>query len=455
MRVEDTDRERFVPDAAEKLIKILQNFGLDPDEGPHKPNAKYAPYVQSQRLEIYKKYSQELVLKKQAYYCFCAPERLENLRKAQEAQKIPPRYDGHCRGLEEEAVNENFKAGVPFVIRHKMPKTGITEFDDLVYGRLQFKNDLLDDSILIKSDGYPVYNFANVVDDHLMEITHVIRGEEFLSSTPKHVLLYKAFGWTPPVFFHLPLILDEKRQKLSKRSGDVAVEEYLKKGYLKESILNFIALLGWNPKTNNEIFSKDELVSEFSVEKVNKAGAVFDVKKMDFLDREWRKKLKIEIQDDPLFSRAETLTKDALGSPFSADLLKKIWPQILERISGPSDLETRIREFYFYFSMPDYDSQLLHWKQAGFAETKNNLQLLKNFLSGLDLAAETKESLEKRTKALLTESAVPFGNALWPLRIALSGQKNSPSPFEIITAFAADKKSEIFERLEKAINKIS
>ncbi|MCL5436074.1 MAG: glutamate--tRNA ligase [Patescibacteria group bacterium] len=454
LRIEDTDRQRLVPGAVENLIKILQEFGLKPDEGPHKPDPKYAPYVQSERLPLYNKYAKTLVERQMAYYCFCATERLENLRKQQEAQKQPPHYDGFCRDLSATDVQAKLAQNAEYVIRQRIPKTGVTEYDDLVYGHLQFKNELLDDSILVKSDGYPVYNFANVVDDHLMEITHVIRGEEFLSSTPKHVLLYKAFGWTQPVFFHLPLILDEKRQKLSKRSGDVAVEEYLKKGYLKEAILNFISLLGWNPKTADEIFSLSELVERFEVEKVNKPGAIFDVRKLDFIDRQWRKRLNLKSDDDPLFRRAQTLLKDFPGN---RKVLELVYPQILERIAGPSDLEERMAEFNFYFKEPRYDASLLLWKKLPSAQAKLNLQKLKRFLAGLKPEDFIATALEAKLKAFIAEQGMATGEALWPLRVALSGQKNSPGPFEILEVFAKSPAGIkiALNRIDKAISMLS
>jgi glutamyl-tRNA synthetase len=367
---------------------------------------------------------------------------------------LPPRYDGFCRNLSPQDLQQRLESGIPKVIRQKVPQSGLTEYEDLVFGHLQFKNELLDDSVLIKSDGFPVYNFANVVDDHLMEISHVIRGAEFLSSTPKHVLLYRAFGWTPPIFFHLPLILDENRRKLSKRSGDVAVEDLLHKGYLKEAVLNFISLLGWNPKTANEIFSLEELVEQFDVEKVNKAGAIFDIHKLDFIDRKWRKRLNLKFDDDPLFRRAQKLLNNF---PDNRRILELIYPQILERISGPSDLEQRISEFYFYFTQPEYDANLLLWKTMTQATAKQNLQKLRDFLAQLNPLDFQMPSLETKLKAFINDQNITAGEALWPLRVALSGQKNSPSPFEILAVFAQLPQGIkiILNRIDKAISLLS
>ncbi|MEK9181072.1 MAG: glutamate--tRNA ligase, partial [Patescibacteria group bacterium] len=419
----------------------------------------FGPYVQSERLEIYKKYAEQLVKEEKAYYCFCTAERLEQVKKQQSEKGVPPCYDGHCRGLDQSEIKKEISAGRPYVIRQRVPKTGLTEYDDLVYGHLQFKNELLDDSILIKSDGYPVYNFANVIDDHLMEISHVIRGEEFLSSTPKHIMLYNAFGWTPPVFAHLPLILDAKRQKLSKRSGDVAVEEYVKKGYLKEALLNFIALLGWNPKTEREIFSLEELVEEFSFEKVNKGGSIFDVIKLDYINREWQKKLNLEPKEDPMFRPVMEALKSNLGSSTelldTESVLTHIWSQVLERISGPSAVGEQAGEFTFYLRLPDYDSKMLSWKKQKPEEAKKILSELNDFIQNLADKDFELSVLEKSVKDFLQGRGVSLGEGLWPLRVALSGQKNSPSPFEIMSAFAAaGQKQIILDRIETALEKL-
>ncbi|MDP2933832.1 MAG: glutamate--tRNA ligase, partial [bacterium] len=433
-------------------------FGLNPDEGPVLENGSIAekgdfgPYVQSKRLDIYKEHAKRLVAEEKAYYCFCDAERLDLVRKDQAAQNLPPRYDGHCRSLPPDEVKGQLASGKPFVIRQKVPRTGVTECEDLVYGRLQFKNDLLDDAILMKSDGYPVYNFANVVDDHLMEITHVLRGEEFLPSTPKHVLLYQAFGWTPPLFCHLPLILDAKRQKLSKRSGDVAVEQYVGKGYLKEAILNFVALLGWNPKTSEEIFSLDDLIREFSLEKINKAGAIFDAVKLDYINREWKRKLSLAPLSDPMFALAKSMLESKSGHNIDSDKLEIIWPQINERIKGPSVLEAEIGEFAFYFQDVAYDAALLSWKNAEKSVTASKLRLIRDFLTTLDIKSFSPPDLEAKIKEYLQERGVGFGEALWPLRVALSGQKNSPSPFEIISAMEKIEPGSFFKKIEKAID---
>src|SRR3989344_2034407 len=277
LRIEDTDRASEVPGAVENIQETLKKFNLNPDEGP---------IFQSQRLDIYKKYADELIAKDAAYKCYCSEERIAELKKQAELAKAPFLYDKFClKNPQELAPALSFsKRGGAFIIRQNMPEEGFTEFEDEVYGKIRIENRLLDDGVLVKSDGYPVYNFANVIDDHEMGITHVIRGEEFIPSTPKHILLYQTFGWPAPAFAHLPLLLDKTRKKLSKRDGDVAIKDYLDKGYLPEAIINFVALLGWNPKTTKEIFSLEELIESFDFSKINKAGAVFDLDKLNWFN---------------------------------------------------------------------------------------------------------------------------------------------------------------------------
>jgi len=276
LRIEDTDRARYVEGAVDNLINTLRWAGLDYDEGPS-AGGELGPYVQSERLEIYDEHVRILLESGAAYRCFCSPERLETMRKEQEKKKLQPKYDRTCLRLSPKEIEDNLTANKPFVVRMKVPDDATIRFSDIVRGEVEFSTERVDDQVLLKSDGYPTYHLANVVDDHLMKISHVIRGEEWLPSTPKHVLLYEAFGWEMPVFAHLPLLLNPDRSKLSKRQGDVAVEDYRDKGYLKEALVNFVALLGWNPGDAREIFSLKELEKEFSLDKVNKSGAVFNV----------------------------------------------------------------------------------------------------------------------------------------------------------------------------------
>ena len=282
LRIEDTDQKRKIEGAEENLKKILKEFNINWD------NKKVM--IQSERINIYKEYAEKLVASDNAYYCFCPKERLDDLRKNQQQKNLPPIYDRYCLNLSKNEIEKN-KIQKKFVIRFKVKTNGITEIKDLVREKVNFDNKILDDPIIIKSDGFPTYHLASVIDDHEMGITHIIRGEEWLPSVPKHIMLYKAFGWNIPEFAHLPLLLNPDRSKLSKRQGDVAVEDYLKKGYLKETLLNFVLLLGWNPGNEKEIFSLNEMIKEFSLEKVHKSGAIFNVQKLDWLNSEYIKKL--------------------------------------------------------------------------------------------------------------------------------------------------------------------
>ena len=431
MRIEDTDRSREVAGAEENIIQTLKDFKLDFDEGPVK---------QSQRLPIYKKYADELIAKGAAYKCYCSAERIEQLKAEAAASKIPFKYDKKC--LTSPQPSPESERG-QYVVRQNIPEEGSVEFEDLVHGKIKVENRTLDDGILLKSDGYPVYNFANVVDDHEMGITHAIRGEEFIPSTPKHILLYRAFGWSVPRFAHLPLLLDKNRKKLSKRFGDVAVREYVEKGYLKEALLNFVALLGWNPKTTREIFSLEELVSEFSLEKVNRAGAVFDIEKLDFINRQWQKKLDLG-EKDPMFQRTKRLLEEKFGNL----TLEGVWPLILERVKGPSELETRLPEFHFFFEEPEYDAKLLIWKDTKSQEIKESLQKSFELVSNFQFPI-SKQDAENRFFEMIGDS--DKGLFLWPLRVAFSGLRNSPGPFEIMEILDKDT---ALRRIQAAIEKL-
>src|SRR3989344_3652188 len=295
LRIEDTDKARTVPGALDNIVQTLHELGLTSDEGPYwnngvKVRGDFGPYQQSERLSLYSKHAGELVKNKHAYYCFCTPERLEELRNTQEAAHQPPKYDKHCLKLTPEEVNQKLLNQEKHVVRLNVPADQTITFTDMVHGEISISSNDVDDQVLLKSDGYPTYHLASVVDDHLMKISHVIRGEERLPSLPKHILPSQAFGYQPPVFVHLPLLLNPDRSKLSKRQGDVAVEDYLAKGYLPQALLNYTALLGWNPGTEREFFSLDELAGEFSLEKLNKAAAIFDVQKLNWFNAEYTRR---------------------------------------------------------------------------------------------------------------------------------------------------------------------
>lgn len=290
LRVEDTDQTRLVPGAVEFIYNTLKLCGMNIDEGPLE-GGNYGPYTQSERIDLYKKYALELVENGKAYYCFCSEERLEKLRDEANIRKVAFLYDGHCKTISKNEAEERIAKGEKYVIRQLMPKEGTTSYNDLVYGRISVDNNLLEDQILLKSDGYPTYNFANVVDDHLMDITHVVRGNEYLSSTPKYLLLYEAFGWNSPIYVHLPHIVKEGGRKISKRDGDSTFMDLYNIGYLPEGIINYLALLGWSPTDNKELFTLEELIENFDTKRINNSPAVYDIKKLDWVNAHYIKKL--------------------------------------------------------------------------------------------------------------------------------------------------------------------
>ncbi len=453
LRIEDTDQSRLVEGAAQNLIEVLEKVGVIFDESPTK-GGEFGPYTQSERLDIYKKYVDELIGNKKAYFCFCTSERLDELRKEQIALKKPSMYDRLCRNLSEQEIaskQEEFKsAGKNPVVRFAIPLDGETIVKDLVFGEMKYQNGLLDDQILMKSDGFPTYHLAAVVDDHLMQISHVIRADEWLPSTPKHVLIYEAFSWAPPQFAHLPLILNEDKSKLSKRQGDVAVEDFLKHGYLPEALINFVAFLGWNPKTEQEIFSMDELVSQFELSKVNKSGAVFDQNKLDWINSQYIRKL----SDNDLLAAAKPYL-EASGvdtGKFTDQYFTAVINLEKERLKKLSDLANA--ESGYFFAEPQYDGAMLVWKKSDAQTTKRNLQLLQDLfrITGDDVMGDSVK-LEETIKAFIAEHELDNGSVLWPLRVAMTGQQKSPGPFEVTsTLFLGWGRAGVDSRIAKAIS---
>ncbi len=439
LRIEDTDRSRYVEGAIENLIDTLHWAGLEYDEGPGKEGAR-GPYMQSERLAVYREHANRLLENATAYRCFCPPERIAELRRQQEKQKMNPRYDRHCLSLSAEEIAENLRMGRQFVVRMKIPSGAGVQFHDLIRGDVEFANETLDDQVLIKSDGYPTYHLANVVDDHLMQVSHVIRGEEWLPSTPKHVLLYGFFGWDPPVFVHLPLLLNPDRTKLSKRQGDVAVEDYRSKGYLKEALVNFVALLGWNPGTEQELFTLDELVQEFSLEKVNKTGAVFDVAKLNWLNFEHlRRKSDAEVL---------ALLKGLLaGKSYPAwtltdDYLLSVIAAMRPRITFVRDILDKSP--YFFEPPSTYDPEVI--KKWWTRDTPGVLErLIDEFSLIPDGGTEEFEpTLEKVAQALGIEK----GKIIHPLRVAISGVGGGPGIYDIVRILG---RNECIARMRTAI----
>ncbi len=442
LRIEDTDRARYVEGAVDNLITTLRWAGLDYDEGPV-VGGDFGPYVQSERLAIYKKHVDVLLEKRVAYRCFCTPERLDAMRKEQEKKKLQPKYDRTCLSLSENEIEANLSAGKPYVVRLKVPDNVTIKFSDIIRGDVEFASERVDDQVLLKSDGYPTYHLANVVDDHLMNISHVIRGEEWLSSTPKHVLLYEAFGWELPKFAHLPLLLNPDRSKLSKRQGDVAVEDYRDKGYLKEALVNFVALLGWNPGDDREIFSLSELENEFSLEKVNKSGAVFNVEKLDWLNFQH---LRSKPGDEVLDMLKEHLAVSGIDvTRFRDDYLKEVITAMRERVSFIKDYTGKSP--YFFTPPTEYDPAVIRkrWKP----ESADYLKRLAGEFSALDNPG--KSDFENALHRTAEELKIQNGDLIHPLRLAVSGMGEGPGLFDVVSILG---KEETVRRINAAVERI-
>ncbi|MFA5107396.1 MAG: glutamate--tRNA ligase [Patescibacteria group bacterium] len=443
LRIEDTDQQRYVEKSVEAITESLAWCGLHYDEGPGK-EGDCGPYIQSQRLEIYRKYAKELVQNDKAYYCFCTTERLSELKAQQAAQKLAPRYDQHCRSLDSVEAEKRVQAGEPHVIRMKLPNEGTIVVDDLVRGQVEFSYRYLDDAVIMKTDGFPTYQLANVIDDHLMRISHVIRAEEWLPSTPKHVFLYQAFGWELPQFAHLPLILSPQGGKLSKRDGAVSTLEYRDMGYLPEAIVNFIALLGWNPKTEQEIFTMSELIEQFSLDKTNKSGGIFNLDKLNFINGR-----QIRLLDaTELARRCRPYFEKSNWPSLEKAPLEKIVRLAQDRMVTLAEAVPLTK---FIVELGDYDPAILIPKKSNQADTLKNLLLAKEMYAGAGednfVASELKELCINKIKAL----AIKTGDLLWPIRVALSGLKASPDVFEISEVLG---KQESLRRLDLAIRKM-
>ena len=466
LRIEDTDKARYVEGSIENLVKILDFMGLEYSEGVFvdKDNktfqkGDFGPYIQSERLDIYKKYIDELIKNDYAYYCFCSQERLGEMRKNQQLQKLAPMYDGKCRGLGKDEIQKLLDEKTPYVIRLKVSKEGFTEFDDLIYGKIKIENKTIDDQVLMKSDGFPTYHLASVVDDHLMEISHVTRAEEWLPSTPKHILLYKAFGWEIPQFAHFTLLLNPDKSKLSKRQGDVAVEDYLNKGYLKEALLNFVLLLGWNPKTEEEIFSLAEMIERFDLSGVNKTGAIFNIEKFDWLNGMYIRKMDVSeltklcvpyLIEANLIEEKDTRYKiQDTNELIDFEYLKRVIALEQERMKKLSEIGESVK--FIFSDKLDYEKELLIWKKMTAEDAKNNLQLIFDELSSFEENDFQSEKLQEVLNNLVEKNSLKRGEVLWPLRVALTGLKGSPGPFEVAEVLGKEK---VLRRIKEGIVKI-
>ena len=417
LRIEDTDQERYVEGAVDIIYRTLEKTGLLHDEGPDKDGG-VGPYVQSERQAqgIYLEYAKKLIEKGEAYYCFCDKERLESLRQTVAGKEIIV-YDKHCLHLSKEEIEEKLAAGVPYVIRQNNPQTGTTTFHDEIYGDITVDNAELDDMILIKSDGYPTYNFANVVDDHLMGITHVVRGNEYLSSSPKYNRLYEAFGWDVPVYVHCPLITNEEHQKLSKRCGHSSYEDLIEQGFLTEAVVNFVALLGWSPADNREIFSLEELVKAFDYHHMSKSPAVFDYTKLKWMNGEYIKAMDF----DSYFEMAEPYIRKVITRDYD---IRKIAEMVKTRIEIFPDIENLID---FFEELPEYDTAMYTHKKMKTTE-ESSLEVLTEILPVLEAQQDySNDALYQTLCAFVKEKGYKNGYVMWPLRTAVSGKQMTPA----------------------------
>ncbi len=445
LRIEDTDQDREVPGAAEALVRVFGRMGIAFDEGPVlnaagklEEKGKKGPYIQSKRLDLYKAHAARLVETGHAYRCFCTKERLDEMRKIQEASKLPMKYDRKCLAIPAEESAARAAVGEPHVVRVRMPDDGVTETKDVIRGTVRFPNQDQEDFVALKTDGFPTYHLASVVDDHLMEISHVIRAEEWLSSLPKHYRLYDAFGWEKPSFAHLPLILNPDKSKLSKRQGDVSVEDYLAKGYLPEALENFLSLIGYNPKGDQEIYAREEMIRLFDLSKVNSAGGVFSLEKLDWMNQQYiQKKSPAELAD---------LCGPFLTQPMDRALLEKLCAVERGRLVKLTDINASAESFRH---LPTFDASLLVWKKADAEDAVRSLQFMAKFFDEQPADAfDQQKDLETRALAHIAANGLKNGNVLWPTRVALSGRAQSPGPFDY--AFVLGKE-ETLRRLDAAL----
>ncbi len=452
LRIEDTDQERLVEGAVDIIYRTIQGTGLIHDEGPDKDGG-YGPYVQSERMAsgIYLEYAKKLIEKGAAYYCFCTKERLETLKttvgsqsedEEEEAKEIT-KYDKHCLHLSKEEIQAKLDAGIPYVIRQNNPTEGSTTFHDAIFGDITVENEELDDMILIKSDGYPTYNFANVVDDHMMKITHVVRGNEYLSSTPKYTRLYQDFGWEEPVYVHLPLITNEEHKKLSKRSGHSSYEDLIEQGFVSEAIINFVALLGWSSPNNTEIMSLEELIKEFDYTHINKAPAVFDIVKLRWMNGEYLKNMDFEKYYELALPYITAVVKKPLD-------YRKIAALVKTRIETLVDIKDMID---FFEELPEYDIGMYTHKKMK-TDAQSSLTVLQELLPRFEELNDYSEAgIEAVIMSYIAEKGIKNGQGLWPVRTAVSGKQSTPGgAYEIMSILGKD---ESIRRIKKAIEKLS
>ncbi|MEN9558499.1 MAG: hypothetical protein RL141_868 [Candidatus Parcubacteria bacterium] len=451
LRIEDTDQSRYVEGADKSLLKAFSACGITVDEGVvMKPNGEvgesgeFGPYIQSKRKETHRAYADNLVEMGKAYPCFCSEKDLVRMREEQQAAGLPPGYNRTCRSLSPEQAKKRIANGDEYVIRLAVPLKGNVSFNDIIRGEVRFDWQQVDDQVIIKGDGLPTYHLAATCDDHDMQISHVIRGEEWLTSTPKHLFIYEAFGWTPPQYAHLPLLLNADRSKLSKRQGDVAVEDYLAKGILPDALVNFVALLGWNPTGDREIYTRQELRTLFKLDKVNKGGAVVNFEKLDWMNGQYIINLPKETYLDKAGEQLRELTDDS-------NLMDRMALLVRDRLVRFTELPELVGSYLK--PTIDVDPAIIPWKKSTPAEAAERLTAVLSLLQGLpEPSWASVEALEAPIKQLIATNAWGNGDTLWPLRVALSGQEKSPGPFELLWALGKERS---MERLEKAIQKVN
>ncbi|MBU1032471.1 MAG: glutamate--tRNA ligase [Patescibacteria group bacterium] len=438
LRIEDTDQARTVEGGVENICNSLKDAGVIPNEGMWIDDngkiierGKHGPYIQSKRQKKHLAYAEKLIKMDKAYYCFCTEERLKDLRAQQTKNEQAPGYDGKCCDLDHKEAEQRVRKGEKHVIRLKFPQKGKITFEDIIRGKVEFDWSVIDDQVIIKTSGMPTYHLASTCDDHDMEISHVLRGEEWLPSTPKHLFIYEAFGWKPPKFAHLPLLLNEDRSKLSKRQGDVSVSEILEKGYLPQALLNFVALLGWNPTADREIYTHDELVELFNLEKVNKAGAVVNYEKFDWLNSHYIK----ELTDSEYLEKARLFIKTKIRDQEFIDRALLLARDRLVRINDVADeIDYLLKEKF------NYKEVSLPWKKQSKKEVIQRLEALLDLVNEFsDKQALDIPKVEKEIKKLIADKEWGNGDTLWPLRVALSGSEKSPGPFELIATYGKER----------------
>ncbi|MTI66999.1 MAG: glutamate--tRNA ligase [Firmicutes bacterium] len=453
LRIEDTDRSRYVEGAIENLIDALEWAGVKHDEGIIVENGEltqtgeYGPYIQSERLHIYKEYVDELIEKGHAYYCFCSKERIDEVREKQKAKGLAPKYDGYCRSIDKEEAKKRVEAGEEYTIRLKLPVNRDIKFHDAVRGNVTINTKDIDDQVLIKGDGFPTYHLAVIVDDHLMGITHIVRGEEWLPSTPKHVFMYEAFGWEAPEYVHLPTVLNKERKKLSKRQGDVAVGDFKKKGYLPEALVNYLALVGWSPESNKEIFSMDELIDEFSFERVSSTGGVFDKDKLNWVNGQYIRKADLDRITKlaiPYLKEANLITDKDINNRY--DSIKTMVSTVQENLSFMAEIPEKV-DFYF-----NDEVKLENEKAEEMIKGEQVPSLFKAFREELNEIDEIDKEFAKGIfKKIQKKTKVKGKNLYMPLRALLTGQLHGPEMADIVLVLG---KQNILDRIEYVENNI-